>query len=385
MSLPFEQAVRSLKPGQTVRLEPGSPIYRGPYHATVLGVNGDGMRISVPLDHGKLVLLPVGTRVGVAFKGEGGEERAIEMQISMRTGGKDRALFLSPALPERPQERVTEPVHHSVPVIAVSSGKGGVGKSTLVVNLGIALSRLGRRVCIIDGDLGTANVDVLLNLATPYNLAHVVHGEKHMLEVVVEGPEDMIILPGGSGFQDLTTLPEESFRVLLAQFQQLEEYADVLLIDTGSGLSPSVTNFILAASQAILITTPEPHAITDCYALIKVLAGYGYEAPLHLVVNRVESEREGDHIARKMAFASKRFLHMELRTLGYIMEDPAIVRSIRRQSPVLVDEPRSRASLQIMGLAERLVGEKGRALEQAGSRSFLERMRRLLPLGKVQA
>ena len=384
MSIPFEQAVRSLNPGQTVRLEPGSPIYRGPYTTTVLGVSPDGVRVAVPMDEGKLVLLPVGTRVKVGLPSDA-PVSAVELQISMRTGGKDRALLLSPIRSTPGGESRSGAARRSgVPVIAVSSGKGGVGKSTLVVNLGIALSQRGRRVCIIDADLGTANVDVLLNLSAPYNLAHVIHGQKHMLEVVVQGPEDMIVLPGGSGFQDLTTLSEESFRVLLSQFRRLEEYADILLIDTGSGLSPNVTNFICAATEAVLITTPEPHAITDCYALIKVLASQGGHPPLSLVVNRVESEREGEHIARKMTFASKRFLHTELRTLGSIVEDPAVARSVRKQSPVTLEEPRARASLQIGAVADALLDVGRETLEAPGTRGFLERMRRLIAFGRAQ-
>lgn len=381
---PYEEAIRGLGPGQPVTLEPGSPIYRGPYTSKVLGITDEGVQVGVPMDAGKLVLLPVGTRVKVGAK-LGDQVRTIDMEIVMRTGGKNRALFLSPASPEPPKKVEAPSKPATLPAIAVSSGKGGVGKTTFVVNLSLALSRLGRRVCVIDGDLGTANVDVLLNLSAPYNLAHVIHGEKHMLEVVVEGPEGLIVLPGGSGFQDLTTLSQEKFDVLLSQFHELEKFADILLIDTGSGLSPSVTNFLMAATESILITTPEPHAITDCYALIKVLASHEYKQRLRLVVNRSENEAEGNLVARKMAFASKKFLNTELGMLGYILDDPAVSRSVRKQSPLILEEPRARSVNQFIGIAERLIGLGDSAAVKGEGRSFLERMRRLIPLGRTHS
>lgn len=381
MSNEFQQVRSRLGPGREIVLEPSSPIYRGPYSSHVIDVSDEGVRVRVPLDQGKIVLLPVGTRVALIASGDGGSVRA-DAVIVDRTGGSDRSLLLQAA----PRESIRQHQKSDVrcPIVAVSSGKGGVGKTTLVSNLAIALTRLGKRTCIIDGDLGTANVDVLLNLSPPYNLAHVIHGERHMLEVLVEGPEGVIVLPGGSGFQDLTMIDRVSFDALMEQFLELVAYADFMLIDTGSGLSPSVTNFILAAGEGLLITTPEPHAVMDCYALIKVLASQGFEGKLGLVINRAESEAEGREIGRKMLFASERFLGMELELVGHIPDDPAVPRSVRRQIPVVIDDPRSRAGQQLMRIAERLVGEVEReARRPAMAVSFLERMRRLFPLGRT--
>ena len=364
-----------LGPGQNVTLETGSVIYKGPYESHILEVHPTGVRIAAPMDHGKLVLLPVGTRVTVIADTPVGSV-SFDTTIVDRTGGRNRSLLLA-APPPPGIEEVRPP--RNVPIIAVSSGKGGVGKTTLVVNLGIALCRLGKRVCVIDGDLGTANVDVLINVSSRYNLAHVVRGERHMLEVVVEGPEGLIVLPGGSGLQELTTLDDRKFAAMLSQFQELEEYADMILIDTGSGLSPSVTNFVMAASEAILITTPEPHAITDCYALIKVLAAKGHSGLLRLVVNRAENDAEANDISRKMTFASRRFLQTELSVLGHISEDPAVARSIRRQVPLMVSEPRTRAAHQIAALAQRIAGIEQAPERAGGAQGFLRRMRRLIP------
>ena len=136
----------------------------------------------------------------------------------------------------------------------------------------------------------------------------------------------------------------------------------------------------MAANQAILITTPEPHAITDCYALIKVLASSGSQTPLHLVINRVQSDLEAEDIAQKMVFASRRFLHTDLRVLGHIAEDQAVVRSIRRQVPLMLEHGRSRPAQQIAEIAERLAGIERDAVQPGGARAFFERMRRLMPL-----
>lgn len=375
MERAFEDVLSMLGPGQSVRLETGSAIYRGPYESHILEVSVAGVRIAAPMDQGKLVLLPVGTSVTVTADTPVGSV-TFDTAIVDRTGGRNRSLLLS--APPAPGVEEVEPPRN-VPIIAVSSGKGGVGKTTLVVNLGIALCRLGKRVCLIDGDLGTANVDVLINVSSRYNLAHVVSGKRHMLEVVVEGPDGLIVLPGGSGLQELTMLDEEKFALILGQFQELEEYADIILVDTGSGLSPSVTNFVIAASESVLITTPEPHAITDCYTLIKVLAEKGHTGSLRLVVNRVESEGEAADISRKMTFASRRFLHTELSVLGYVTEDPAVPRSIRRQEPLMVCDPRSRAALQIAAIAQRIAGAEERAQQIGGAQGFLKRMRRLIP------
>lgn len=375
MERSFEDVLGMLGPGQSVTLETGSVIYKGPYESHILEVHATGVRIAAPMDNGKLVLLPVGTSVTVTANTPVGSV-TFETTIVDRTGGRNRSLLLAapppPGIEELPRSR-------NVPIIAVSSGKGGVGKTTLVVNLGIALCRLGKRVCLIDGDLGTANVDVLINVSSRYNLAHVVRGERHMLEVVVEGPDGLIVLPGGSGLQELTMLDDRKFAAMLSQFQELEEYADIILVDTGSGLSPSVTNFLMAASESILITTPEPHAITDCYALIKVLAAKGGCGELRLVVNRVESDVEAEDISRKMTFASKRFLQTELSVLGYVQEDPAVARSIRRQEPLMVSEPRSKAAMQITALAQRIAGIEQAPERSGGAQGFFRRIRKLIP------
>lgn len=374
----------NLQPGQSVTLRPRSPLHKGVYECHVLTVVDTTLRISMPMEEGKLVLVPVGTPVNVEVKTEAGT-REVEAIVIDRRSGADRSLLL--------QLRSDEDGHDEAPengvstrTIAVTSGKGGVGKSAFVINVGSALAKLGLRVCIIDVDLGTANVDVLLNLTPRYNLAHVVHGQKTIFDVLVEGPDGLIVLPGGSGLQELTELHESQFEKLHEQFKLLEQYADVILLDTGSGLARSVTRFVLAADEAIVITTPEPHAIVDAYALMKVAGGLGLPLNLQLVVNRVQDAAEADAIAAKMLFAGERFLHMNMAYLGYIVDDVAVSRSVRQQQTLLATDPYSPAAKNIRQLARKLSdptpvaahadGERDEAVA-VRPRSLLQRIRML--------
>ncbi|OUM95149.1 MAG: hypothetical protein BAA04_12200 [Firmicutes bacterium ZCTH02-B6] len=364
-----------LQPEQPVALRPESPLHKGLYQCSVLESSADRLRVTMPMDQGKLVLIPVGTPVVVQAE-TGNGTVTIQARVIDRQGGTSRSLLLGP-LPQPPRYLGRQQPGTQARTIAITSGKGGVGKTALVVNLGVALSELGQRVCIVDGDLGTANVDVILNLAPRWNLAHVIAGEKDIYDVLVEGPSGVIILPGGSGLQELTALDDRQFAKLRSQFQRLERYTDILLLDTGSGLSRSVTNFILAADETLLITTPEPHAITDAYALLKVLAEENVQQALRLVVNRVRDAREGEEIARKMLFASQRFLGIELAYLGHVSDDPAVGAAIRRQQDLFSWAGRSRAAEDIRRLAARLLAAGGDAAPAAVSkpRSLVQRLR----------
>lgn len=364
-----------LQPEQPVTLRPESPLHKGLYQCSVLESSAHRLRVTMPMDQGKLVLIPVGTPVVVQAE-TGNGTVTIQARVIDRQGGTSRSLLLGP-LPQPPRYLGRRQPGIQARTIAITSGKGGVGKTALVVNLGVALSELGQRVCIVDGDLGTANVDVILNLAPRWNLAHVIAGEKDIYDVLVEGPSGVIILPGGSGLQELTALDDRQFAKLRSQFQRLERYTDILLLDTGSGLSRSVTNFILAADETLLITTPEPHAITDAYALLKVLAEENVQQALRLVVNRVRDAREGEEIARKMLFASQRFLGIELAYLGHVSDDPAVGAAIRRQQDLFSWAGRSRAAEDIRRLAARLLAAGGDAAPAAVSkpRSLVQRLR----------
>lgn len=378
-----------LQPGQSVMLRTESPLHKGAYQCSVLDLTSDRLRISMPMEDGKLVLVPVGTIVLIEGK-KGADTVALRAQVVDRRGGAHRSLVLGPE-PRPPSYLVSESEPAICRTIAITSGKGGVGKTAFAINLGVTLVELGNRVCIVDGDLGTANVDVLLNMTPRYNLSHVIAGEKNIYDVLVQGPRGVVVLPGGSGLQELTALDDRQFGKLLGQFHQLERYADIMLLDTGSGLGRSVTNFVQAADETILLTTPEPHAITDAYALIKVASRNNADLKLQLVVNRVQHAAEAEEIARKMLFASKRFLETDMRFLGHIVDDPSVSRAIRSQQDLLSSQPKSRAADCIRRIAERLVATQAHVGEKRASgggvhsstsgawsgRSFLHRIRQL--------
>lgn len=340
LSQPNPEGWTSLRPDQIVTLQARSPLHRGTYECTVLSVSSSYVSIAMPMEHGKLVLIPVGTRVDIEFYIDG-NKRTIEAVVADRISGADRSLTLRPATVSTTADHVAQK-EKLCRVVSVTSGKGGVGKSFFAVNFGAALAELGLRVAVIDVDLGTANVDVLLNVSPRYNLSDIVYGTKTVFDVLIEGPGGLVILPGASGLQDLADLTESQFQNLHHQFKLLQKYVDIMLLDTGSGLSRAVTRFVLASDEAIVVTTPEPHAIVDAYALVKVLAADGAD-PLHLqlVINKVTGGSEADAIATKMMFAGERFLQTKLTYLGYVVQDEAVGQAVRQQQLLLDARPMS--------------------------------------------
>ncbi len=256
-------------------------------------------------------------------------------------------------LREGPPQRQNAPP--PVRVLSFTSGKGGVGKTNVVVNLGYALAKMGKRVMLLDADLGLANIDVVLGLAPRYNLQHVLSGERSLREILVDGPAGMRILPAASGVQELVDLSDAQRLLLLSEFDVLGEKLDVLLIDTGAGISRNVTYFNIAAQDIVVVTTPEPTAITDAYALIKVLS-QKYRVPsFKVLVNTVDGEREGKQVFRKLSAACDRFLGVSLDYLGYILIDENVSQAVRQQRALQEIMPRSPASRCMRELAQRLL------------------------------
>jgi flagellar biosynthesis protein FlhG len=239
-------------------------------------------------------------------------------------------------------------------VIAVSSGKGGVGKTNLAVNLGLALARRGLRVALLDADLGTANVDVVLGIRPRYHLQHVVTGERTLSEIVVPGPFGLRVVPGASGLPDLVDLPDAQRQALLRSLLTLDGAVDLLLIDTQAGVGQNVIQFILAARELLLVTTPEPTAMTDAYALLKILSNYNTPIATRLVVNCVRNRGEGEATARRLASAAQQFLGTEIRLAGQLPFDASMMEAVRAQSPLVQSHPRSPAAQAIERLAETL-------------------------------
>jgi len=222
------------------------------------------------------------------------------------------------------------------------------------VNIGVSLARRGLRVAILDADLGTANVDVLLGLHPRYHLHHLVTGQKVLSEIIVPGPFNLQVIPGASGLPDLADLPEVKRRTLLEALLSLDGAVDLLLVDTSAGVNRGVVQFILAAGELMLVTTPEPTAITDAYALIKVLANYHAPVSTKLVVNNVEHQGEGELTARKLTAVAERFLGRQVEMLGTLPHDKYLTKAVRMQAPLVQHYPRASISVAIENLSERL-------------------------------
>jgi flagellar biosynthesis protein FlhG len=273
------------------------------------------------------------------------------------------------------QQRVVK--QRKVPrVITVTSGKGGVGKTNLVVNLGIALSRLGPRVVVMDADLGLANVDILMGIVPMHSLSDVVRGTKTLEEIVISGPEGMKVIPGGSGLADLANLSYEQRDRLLDGLLALENMAEIMLIDCSAGLSRTVLSFISAADEVIVITTPEPTAITDAYGITKVVTKYKIHDRINLVVNQVRDYREANEIAGRFADVSRKFLQVDVDFLGEICSDQQVVRAVKLQQPFITLFPRSRATQDVENIAGRLLGLS--LAKPRGVGEFLSKLSRML-------
>lgn len=241
-------------------------------------------------------------------------------------------------------------------VITVTSGKGGVGKSNIVVNLGLALARLGQKVLLIDADLGLANLDILLGLSPRFTIHDLLSLRRSLPEVMVEGPEGIKILPASSGIPELADLDKHQKMFLLNELDEYSEKVDVVLIDTGAGISRNVLFFNIAALERIVVANNEPTSITDAYALIKVLASKHGENHYKLLVNGLSKPQEGEMVYRTLLRVTERFLGkgISLEYLGFIPYDEAIPRAVLKQQPVLSLYPRAKVSQCFSSLAKKL-------------------------------
>lgn len=272
--------------------------------------------------------------------------------------------------------RPTQAMHNApraARVIAVASGKGGVGKTNVSVNLGICLARRGLRVVLIDADLGTANVDVLMKLSSPYDLSHVASGRRSVDEVLHPVRPGLRVLRGASGMSAVADLDPRARGELIEQLTGLESACDVILLDCGAGISQNVVAFAAAADDVLVVLTPEPPAMTDAYALIKAMHGQPARGTVGLLVNQVSGYREGRECAERVAGVARRFLNAPVEMIGQIPRDGHVSQSVRMRVPVVERYPRSPAANALAILAERV---EGRAVGLAGRHGFFHRLTR---------
>lgn len=249
-------------------------------------------------------------------------------------------------------------------VISVTSGKGGVGKTNVVANLAFAYTQLGKRILVLDADLGLANIDVLLGLTPQFTIEHLFTSQKTFPDILIRGPGGMYIIPASSGVLDLVTLTESQKILLLNELDLMAEGIDILLIDTGAGISSNVLYFNMAAQESIVIVTPEPTSITDAYALIKVLSTKFKKKHFMILINLVPNDREAKEVFRKISRVADRFLdHLSIDYLGFIPFDEKLPMAVKQQRAVLELYPKASSSRSLMELAkaitERPLHDKG--------------------------
>lgn len=258
-------------------------------------------------------------------------------------------------------------------VIAITSGKGGVGKTNLTVNLAVALSQRGQRVLIIDADLGMANVDVVLGSRAAHTLSDLLQPQVQLTDIIVQGPYGVNYISGGSGIEKALSIAQAGRQQLMQKLAACGSLADVILVDTGAGLGHTVMDFILAADEVLLVTTPEPTSLTDAYAVMKAYSMYAQQANMQLIINRVYDVEESSEVAGKLTQTAQRFLNIDISCLGYIFDDHMVRKSVRRQIPFMVAAPDSMAAQCVKALADSLL--YGRAMSvKRGWRGFLQQI-----------
>lgn len=248
--------------------------------------------------------------------------------------------------------------HHRHPrTLAITSGKGGVGKSNVVINLGLALAQQGAKVCVFDADPGLADLNILLNLNPTATLADYLNGNKSLDELLMEGPAGMKFVPGASGVADCVNLDLPQRERLLTGLRELEQRHDYLLIDTGAGISNDVLCFVEAAQSVMLVVTPEPTSLTDTFSLLKVLKKRGFERPTQVLVNLVASREQSIEVFKRFSSAVKKYLEIDLGFLGYVSNDGAVSAAVYSRQPVLLSRPDSAASRCFVALAKKMERE----------------------------
>lgn len=331
----------TLQVGQTLLFTTNSQLYPHTYQTQVRAVWPDRLELLIPLHQGYLLLLPAGTEIRYLTPGL---ENHISRVLSRQPNNFSVTL---------PEQRSTV---HRTQVIAVGSGKGGVGKTTFAINLSLALSQLGKRVVLLDADLGMANIDVLLGLEGSLNLGHVIAGECSLTDILKTGPGGVRILPGSSGISALTRLDPIQFNHLTSGFRDLENDCDILILDTGAGISELVLMFMGVADELILLSNPEPHAIMDAYALMKALSQQDRHLKPKIVMNRCDSEGEARKNIRTLIDAAQHFLGLEPVILGWLPYDPRVIRSLKERFPLILSQPQADFSRRILDMAQKLTG-----------------------------
>lgn len=364
-----------LEVGEPVLLRAASPLYRDAYRVEVLGRRSDRLQLSFPMKDGHVVLLPVGTSVAIRRCQDVPGE--VWTKLVKRIGGEQRSVLVARPCPETPLV-AARPRPTRAPVIALVSGKGGVGTTVTAINVAAALADAGKTVCLVDAVAGVGDADVLMNVHSRWNVSHVVRGERSPFEAAIRGPGRILLLAGGHP-EAAEGLGRRRTGELLSRLSPLARYVDGVLVDAGSGTTRYHASLMAQADAVIVVTTPDPHAVTDVYALLHAAARWEGPFAARLVINQADEPAEAAELARRMEFAASCFLGVRLSFLGAIPRDRAVERAVRRQELVVTAAPRSAAGAAMRAIARELLagGLLGEAAPPQGvARRWLFRRRR---------
>jgi len=265
-------------------------------------------------------------------------------------------------------------------VITVTSGKGGVGKSNVSVNLAIQFKKLGKRVIIFDADFGLANVEVIFGIVPKYNMFDMIYNNKDITEVLTAGPLGIEFISGGSGVQELLRLDKNQLAYMIEKLYELDRLADIIIIDTGAGISDSVLDFVAASSEVLLVTTPEPTSITDAYAVLKAIKRRHDNVDqklINLLVNRTDSIAEGKEIFNKLNKVTNKYLDLELTNIGYLPNDKHLVKAVVEQKPVSILFPKAIITKGFEELADRMINGTPQPEQERGLGNLFTNILRL--------
>lgn len=260
-------------------------------------------------------------------------------------------------------------------VITVTSGKGGVGKSNVAINLAIQMKKMGQRVIILDADFGLANIEIMFGTVPQHNLSDLIYKGKNMRDIITWGPGDIGFISGGSGIVGLSNLSHEYLSYIVRNLVELDAIADVVIIDTGAGISDAVLEFLVASGEIILVTTPEPTSITDSYSLLKALSGHKRFSPeetqVKVITNRVDSEKEGQSLFNKLNVVVSRYLKLPLMHLGSVPQDSQLSKAVLQQTPVSLQSENAKSTRAFERIAEYLLsGEESAGIKKRGMAAF---------------
>jgi len=251
-------------------------------------------------------------------------------------------------------QQMTASCEQPASVLAITSGKGGVGKTSIAANLAICMAASRKKVVLVDADLSLGNLDIIMNINSKYNISHMVNGQKSIEEIIHTGPEGIEIICGASGLEGLANISEFQRHRLLMELSKLQNNSDVIIIDTAAGISRSVVGFCLASDHTLVITTPEATAMTDAYAMIKVLVRNRFDGRISLIVNMADSQAEGKKVYQQVTNVARRFLDTDIYDAGVLVRDDRLSSAVRLRKPVVLAYPKSQITSSLVALAAKL-------------------------------